>query len=59
MLPNITKKWEKFINCSFYSPKTTFLAIFANFGQLWMVVYTAIITNFIFFQVYRMYIGAT
>ena len=26
----------------FYSPKTTFLAIIANFGHLWMVVYTAI-----------------
>ena len=42
MLPNITKKWEKLINCRFYSRKTTFLAIFVNFGQLWMVVYTAI-----------------
>ena len=28
----------KLINFSFYSPKTTFLAIFANFGPLWMVV---------------------
>ena len=46
MLPNHKKSGEKFINCSFYSPKTTFLAIFANFGQLWMVVYTAIIKYF-------------
>ena len=44
MLPySHQKKWEKLINCSFYSPKTPFLAIFANFGQLRMVVYTAII----------------
>ena len=38
----VTKKGEKLLNCSLCSPKTTFLAIFANFGQLWMVVYTAI-----------------
>ena len=28
-------------NCSLYSPKTTLLAIFANFSHLWMLVYTA------------------
>ena len=40
------KKIEKLIDSSFYSPKTNFLAIFANFGQLWMVVYTATIKIF-------------
>ena len=45
------KEWEKFINCSFDSPKTTFLAIFANFCQLWMNVYTAILNFFYIFSI--------
>ena len=53
------KKLEKSIDSSFYSPKTGFLAIFANFGQLWMVVYTAIIKIFGIFKLYRMGIGVT
>ena len=53
----VTKKMEK-IDCSFNSPKTTFLAIFANFGQLWMVVYTAMIKFFDFFKIYRMGLGS-
>ena len=36
------KKKFKMFNCSLCSPKTTYFAIFANFGQLWMVVYTAV-----------------
>ena len=60
MLPYSHKKNEKkIINCRFYSPKTTFLAIFANFGQLWMVVYTAIIKILIIKKIYRMGIGVT
>ena len=37
-----------------FQPKKTFLAIFANFGQFWMVDYTAIIKIFKFFKIYRM-----
>jgi hypothetical protein len=40
------KKIKQLLNFSLCSPKTTFLAIFANFGQLWMVVDTAIIKKF-------------
>ena len=52
------KKWEKLINCSHCSQKNTYFTIFANFGQLWMVVYTAsyngIFLNFSIVQdVYR------
>ena len=46
LLKKKKKKIEKLIDSSFYSPKTNFLAIFANFGQLWMVVYTATIKIF-------------
>ena len=52
---NITKNGKKILTVAFIAQK----AIFANFGQLWMVVYTAIIKNFIFFQLYRMHIGVT
>ena len=45
------------LNCSLFSPKTTYLAIFTNFGQLWMVVYTAIIQFFLIFQLCWMCIG--
>ena len=41
-----SKKGKMFIKTSFYSPKNTFLVTFANFGQLWMVVYTAVIKFF-------------
>ena len=44
------------LNCSLL---TTFLAIFANFGQIWMIVYTVIIENFEFFKLYRIGIGVT
>ena len=55
----VTKK-KQLLKYSICSQKTTFfLAIFANFGQLWMVVYTAIIKNFEFFKMYMMGIGVT
>ena len=39
-------QWKRMLSCSLCSPKTTYFAIFANLGQLWMVVYTAIIKMF-------------
>ena len=59
MLLKNHKEWEKMINCNFYSPKTAFLAIFANFGQLWMVVKPTIIKNIFIFHLHRMHIGVT
>jgi hypothetical protein len=59
LLASHKKKIKQLLNCSLCSPKTTFLAIFANFGQLWMVVYTAIINNFDIFEMYRVGIGVT
>ena len=40
------------LNCSLCSQKKAYFAIFVNFGQLWMVVYTAI--NF-FFEIFQLY----
>ena len=51
MLKTVTKKWEKIINFSFYSPKTIFAN---NFGQLCMVVYTAKIKIFKIINLYMM-----
>ena len=60
MLSNITKKMGKFLlTVAFIAQKLFFLANFANFGKLWMVVYTAVIKKFIFFQLYRIHIGVT
>ena len=53
------KNLKKNVKCSFYSPKTLFLAIFANFDQLWMVVYTAMIKIFDFFKLYMLRIVVT
>ena len=47
-------KWKKMLNCNLCSPKTTYFVIFANFGQLWIVVYTAIMKDFEIFQLYMM-----
>ena len=46
----VTKKFKKLLNSSHCSPKTTYFAIFANFGQLWMVVYTVIMK---FFEIFN------
>ena len=56
MLPySDKKKGKNLLTVAFLAPKNTFLANFVNFGQLWMVVYTAIKI----LKLFRMSIGVT
>ena len=53
MLLNSHKNGKNLLTLAFIAQKP-FLAIFVIFGQLWIVVYTAIIK---YFELYRMSIG--
>ena len=55
-LPVTKNKDKKILNCNLCSTKNTYFAIF---GQLWMVVYTAIMKTFEIFPLYMMRIGVT